>query len=215
MHVADQVADRGHAVRAERQLAGGRRLQAHLVFQPGGENPVARPKFQRVGIEEVLGHVEQAQTLGAGPRALGSGQHEVKDVLGGIADIAAGDEPLDALDVPCAVGLCDRLAATRADVGARIGLGQHHGGRPAALQAHCRPPLLLLGALHGQRIGHRRSQAPRRIAADGLAHSSISLIAHVSGARRGHAADLLGYPDAPPFGVLDRLHRFRQLRGHA
>ncbi len=71
--------------------------------------PHCGDQFECVGIEEVLGHVEQAQPLGARTRALGAGQHEVKDVLGGIADIAAGDEPLDALDVPCAVGLSDRL----------------------------------------------------------------------------------------------------------
>ena len=58
----------------------------------------------------VLRHDEQAQSLG--PRSSRSfdayrpGQHEVDDVLAQVV-LAGGDEALDALDVPGAVGLRD------------------------------------------------------------------------------------------------------------
>ena len=87
-------------------------------------------------------------------------------------------------------------------------MAPHPRCRPIA--AHRR---LFVGAFHGQRVGHHGAHAQKN-AADGLAHNSISLIAQVSGGGCGDAADLLGKADPPPLGVLDRLHRFRQLRGH-
>ena len=184
------------------------------MFQPGRENAIARAEFERVGIEEIVRHVEQAQTLGAGAGTLGAGQHQVEDVLGGVADVAAGDEPLHALDVPGAVRLRDRLGAARADIGAGVGLGQHHGRRPAALQSHCGPTLLLLVALDVERVGHCGTERPpegrRRI---GAQQHLVDRPCQRRG--RGNAADLLGDADAPPFGVLDGLHRLRQFAGHA
>ena len=103
--VADQPADGGHAVLAERQLAGRRGLQAHLVLEPGDEDAVALARFAGLGIGQELRHQEQAQSLGAGPGALGPGQHQVQDVLEQVVGVAVGDEPLDAVDVPGAVGL--------------------------------------------------------------------------------------------------------------
>ena len=211
--VAHQITDGGDPVRAERQFACGGGLQAHLVFQPGREDAIAGAEFERVWIEQVVRHVEQAQTLGAGSGPLGSGQHQVEDVLGGIADIATGDESLHALDVPCAVGLGDGLGAARADIGAGVRLGQHHGRRPAPLQAHCRPTLLLFVALDVERVGHRRAQGvPEGCRRIGAHQHLVDRPRQRRG--RGYTADLLGDADAPPLGVLDRLHRFRQFAGH-
>jgi hypothetical protein len=41
-------------------------------------------------------------------------------------------------------------------VGTRVGLGQHHGRRPAPLEAHRSPPPLFVGAFDGERVSHRR-----------------------------------------------------------
>ena len=58
-----------------------------------------------------------------------------------------GDEPLDALQVPTAVLLQDRLGAAGADVAAGIGLGQHHGRAPLFLDHGLGHPLLQRGAV--------------------------------------------------------------------
>ena len=212
--IAHQVPHGGDPVRAERQFACGGGLQAHLVLQAGREDAVARAEFEGVWIEQIVRHVEQAQTLGAGARPLGSGQHQVEDVLGGIAHIATGDESLHALDVPGAVGLGDGLGTARADIGAGVRLGQHHGRRPAPLQAHCGPTLLLFVALDVERVGHRRAQCvPEGCRRIGAHQHLVDRPRQRRG--RGNTADFLGDADAPPFGVLDRLHRFRQFAGHA
>ena len=139
VHAADQGADRRAAPwlnSAEGQLARGGRLQAHLVLEVGGEHAVALAE-RPVLVDQVLGHQEHGQALGAGAVALGPGQHEVEDVLGQVV-LRAGDEPLDALDVPGAVGLLDRPGPAGPHVGARVRLGQHHGAAPLAFDGQ--PP---------------------------------------------------------------------------
>ena len=67
------------------------------------KTPLRSPSApSRVDME--LGHQEHGQALGAGPGALRAGQHQVDDVLRHVV-LAAGDEPLHALDVPGAVRL--------------------------------------------------------------------------------------------------------------
>ena len=51
-------------------------------------------------------------------------------MFSGHVPVAAGDEALDALDVPGAVGLLVGDGTTGADVGAGVGLGEHHRGTP-------------------------------------------------------------------------------------
>ena len=213
VHVADQVADGGHIGGAESQFARRRGLDTHLVFQPGGENPIAGTEFERVGVEEIVGHVEQAQPLGARTGSFGPGQHEMEDVLGGIAHVATGDEPLHALDVPGAVGLFDGFGAGRAHVGARIGFGEHHGGRPAALYALGRPPSLLFGALDVQGLRHEGAQAKEVRGGVGAEHHFGD--SPCQRRRRGHATDLFGQAQPPPPGLFDRVDRLDQLRRHA
>ena len=161
VHLADQPALGGRAVLAERQLAGRGDLQAHLVLDVGDEYAVALAELAGLGVEEELRHEEQRQTLGAGACALGAGQHQVEDVLEQVVGVTRGDEALHAVDVPGAVVLLDGLGAAGADVGAGVGLGEHHGGAPAALGGDAGPLLLLLGAEVVEDVGeacaHRRT----------------------------------------------------------
>ncbi len=159
VHLADQPALGGHVVLAERQLTGGRNLQAHLVLDVGDVHAVALAELAGLEVEEELRHEEQRQTLGAGACALGAGQHQVEDVLEQVAGVTRGDEALHAVDVPGAVLLLDGLGAACADVRAGIGLGQHHGGAPAALGGEHGPLLLLLGAEVVEDVGEAGAAA--------------------------------------------------------
>jgi hypothetical protein len=138
----------------------------------------------------------------------------MEDVLGGIANVAAGNEPLDAVNVPGAIRLRDGLGARGPDIGTRVRFGEHHRGRPPTLQAHRRPLPLLFGALEVERVGQRRAQAAEE------ARRRVRAVNHLVDPprerwRRGDPADRLGDADAPPFGVLHRLYGFGQFGGHA
>src|ERR1700760_3066635 len=85
-----------------------------------------------------------------------AGQHQVEDVLGHVL-LTTGDEPLDPLDVPGAVGLLDRLGPAGAHVRAGVRLGQHHGRAPLALDGLHRELLLLGGADVPQQVGEGRA----------------------------------------------------------
>src|SRR5258708_3129190 len=69
----------------------------------------------------------------------------VEEVVGEVVP-GAGDEPLDALDVPGAVRLLDRFGPAGPHVRAGFGLGQHHGAAPLAVDGVTRELLLLRGA---------------------------------------------------------------------
>ena len=150
--LADEPALGGDAVLTEGDLTGGRRLDAHLVFDVGDEDAVAFAQFAGLVVEVELGDEEQRQSLGAGAGALGTGEHQVEDVLGHVL-VTGGDEALHAVDVPGAVGLLDGLGAAGADVGTGVGLGEDHGGAPAALGADGGPLLLLVGGLIEEDVG--------------------------------------------------------------
>ena len=152
MHVADQGADRG-VLGAEGQLAGRGDLQPHLVLDVGHVDAVALAQLA-VRADEVLGHEEHRQALGAGAGALGPGQDQVQDVVGQVV-LGAGDEALDALDVPGAVRLLDGPGPARADVRAGVGLGEHHGVAPPAGHGVLGDAPLLRGAELPQRPGER------------------------------------------------------------
>ena len=100
VHVADEPALGRHVrVLAEAQLAGGGGLQAHLVLNVGDVGAIALAELAGFGVEVELRHHEQRQALGSGPSTLGTGQHQVDDVLGEVL-LSRGDEAFDALDVP-------------------------------------------------------------------------------------------------------------------
>ena len=203
VHVADQVPDGGDVGRAERQLAGRGRFYAHLCFQRRREHPVALPQVQRVRVEQVFRDVEQAQPLRTGSGIFWTRQHEVEQVLRGVTDVAAGDEPLHTLDVPGAVRLRNRLGAPRADVGTRVGFGQRHGAHPASFQTDSRPLLLLFGADEPEHLRHDRSAVPQngRVRAD---HHLVDRPGDRGRSR--HPTDHLGHPYPPPPGILERGH---------
>ena len=190
---------------AERQLAGGRDLQPHLVLDVGDVNAVALADLAGLEVEEVLRHEEQRQTLGAGPCALGAGQHQVEDVLEQVAGVTRGDESLHTVDVPRAVVLLDRLGAACADVGTRVGLGQHHGGAPAPLGGDNGPLLLLFGGQLVEDAGEACATAVhphRRVRAEQmLVQRPQERLGH------RHSAELLFDADLVPAAVDDGLHR--------
>jgi hypothetical protein len=131
VHVAHEPADRGLA-RPEGELAGRGDLDAHLLLDVGRVDPVAPLEFPGLRVEMVFGHHEHAQSLGTRPGSLGPRQDEVDDVVFQVM-LAGRDEPLHAVDVPAPVGLLPGKGAPRAHVGTRVGLGEHHGRPPPAL----------------------------------------------------------------------------------
>ena len=212
VHLADQPALGGHAVLAEGQFTGSRDLQAHLVLDVGHEGAVALAQLAGLEVEQELGHEEQRKSLGAGAGALGAGQHQVEDVLEQVAGVGGGDEPLDAVDVPGAVVLLDRLGPAGADVRAGVRLGQHHGRAPAALSAQHGPLLLLLGAEVVEDVGEARAAGVHphcRVGAqDVLVQRPQQRLGH------RHAAERLVDAGLVPAGFLNRadrlLERLRQ-----
>ncbi len=171
---------------AERQLAGRRPPDAHLVLDVGGVDAVpCAAEFARLEIEVPLGHDEQRQTLGSWTtdafrqRAGGStlltrpncfrrtGQHQVHDVLAQVM-LRGGDEALDPLEVPGAIRLRDGPSATGAHIRAGVGLGEHHGRRPAPIDHELGDLLVAFGAVRPQHEGEFRSgriEIDRRIGA--------------------------------------------------
>src|SRR5204863_2989126 len=134
--VTQQPALRGYAVLAERHLARRGHLQAHLVLDVGDEHAVALAQFAGLRVEVELRHHEQRQSLGTRAartrRVHRPGQHVVDDVVAQVV-FTAGDEPLDALDVPGAVRLRYGPGAPGPDVRTGVRLGQHHRGAPLLL----------------------------------------------------------------------------------
>ena len=155
-------------------------LEPHLVLEPGDEDAVALARLPGLGIEHgTSGTRNRRQSLGARARALGAGEHHVHDVLEQVVAVAVGDEPFDAVEVPGAVGLLDRLGAAGADVGARVGFGEHHGGAPVALDRHRAPSAF--AARCRCRRGSRPALGPARyMNAAGCAPRTNSLIAHAT-----------------------------------
>src|SRR6202022_1428663 len=131
--VADQPARGRDAVRAKRQLASGGCLVSHLVLEAGRENTVASDDLEAIPVEQILRHDEETEALSARAGARGTGQYQVQDVLDGVAAGATGNEPLDAFEVPGAVGLLDGFGAPGPHVGAGVRLGQHHRCAPTIL----------------------------------------------------------------------------------
>ena len=178
--------------------AGGVAVDAHLLFQAGAEDGVARPRLA-LGVGDELGHDEQADAPRARRRALNAGQHQVDDVVGHVV-LAAGDPDLLARDAIGAVGLRDRLGAQQAKIGAAMGLGQVHRPAPFAGGELGQVEVLLrLGApgmdrrigpvrqprIHGERhVGRGRHLREGQVDHMGHALAAIGLV----GAQRWPAA---------------------------
>ena len=197
-------------IRAERHLAGGRRLQAHLVLDVGDDDAVALAHRPVLG-DQVLGHQEHRQALGARAVAFRPGQHQVEDVVGQVV-LGAGDEALDPLDVPGPVRLLDGPGPAGPDVGAGVGLGQHHGGAPLALDGLLSEPLLVRRAEVPQHAGHRvtaRVHPDGRVGAeDQLGHGPVQRPGRLGPAQFG------GQRQPVPLGVHERAVGLAQRLGN-
>ena len=126
------------------------------------------------------------------------------DVLAHVV-LGRGDEPLDALDVPAAVVLLNRLCAAGADIRARVGLGQHHRRAPQPVDHELADRLLLRGAELVDDVGEGRPAVEhphRRVGAEH--HLSDGPHQRPRGQR---AAVGRGALQAPPLGVLPDLVR--------
>ena len=210
--LAQQGADRGDAVDlAEGQLTRGGDLQAHLVLDVGGEDAVALAELAGVRVEVELRHEEQRKAFGANARALRPGQDEVHDVVHQVV-LARGDEPLDAGDVPGAVGLLDGLGPTGADVRAGVGLGQHHGAAPVLVDHDLREPQLLGRAVAEDGVGEGVAAG---VHVHGRVGAEDELLDGPAQRRRyDRAAELLRQVHPPPFGVDVGLVAALERLGH-
>ena len=133
-------------------------LSPILCSRPVTKTPLRSPGSPVFGVGQVLGNQEQAQSLGSRARTFGTREHQVHDVLEHVVGVAVGDEPLDAVDMPGAVGLLDRLGAACADIRAGVGFGQDHGGGPIAFDRKGCQMLLLLVADVEQDVRHDRAR---------------------------------------------------------
>ncbi|SKX65793.1 Uncharacterised protein [Mycobacteroides abscessus subsp. abscessus] len=196
--LADEPALGRNAVLTEGDLTRGRDLQAHLVLDVGDEDAVALTELAGLVVEVELRNEEQREALGAGARALGASEYQVEEVLGHVL-IARGDEALHTVDVPGAVFLLRCLGAACADIRSGVGLGQHHGGAPAALGADLRPLLLLVGAVVVEDL--RESCARGVHEQRGVGAEDHLAERPVQRTRSGHAAEVLVQTDLVPAGL--------------
>ena len=110
------------------------------------------------GVEQELRHQEQRDAARAGRRVGQPRQHEVDDVVGQVV-LAVGDEDLLAGDAIAAVAGALGAGAQRADVGARLRLGQVHRAHPlAGDELRQIAALELLAAVRGERVDPRHGQ---------------------------------------------------------
>ena len=118
---------------------------------------VARAE-RAVLVDQELGHQKQRDAPVAGRRIGQPRQHEVDDVVGEVV-LAVGDEDFLPGDAVGAVGCALGLGAQRADVGARLRLGELHGAHPFAGHELAEIDALeLVGAIGGERLGRAHGQ---------------------------------------------------------
>ncbi|MNF58843.1 hypothetical protein D3C84_404150 [compost metagenome] len=108
--------------------AGGRALDAHLVFQCATAQRIARPRSS-IGSGNELGNQEQADALHPGRCIRQTGKDQMNDV-GGQVLLATTDENLAAADLIAAVGLRLGTGSQQGKVGTGLGLGEAHGTGP-------------------------------------------------------------------------------------
>ena len=127
--LADQPAGRA-AIVAVHHRAGRRAVNAELVLDRMAARIVARAD-RAVVVDEEFRHQEQRDAFRAGRRIGQAREHEMDDVVGQIM-LAIGDEDLRAGDAIRAVGGALGAGAQRADIRARLRLGELHRAHPFA-----------------------------------------------------------------------------------
>ena len=133
------------------------------------------------------------------------------DVVGHVV-FAGSDEPLGSLDVPRSVAVVERLRATRADVGASIGLGEHHRGTPSFVDHQ--PSEILLGVgTHGVNDGGETG-AGHVEESSGVGAEHEFTRGPPKGWGCAAATEVLGEVEPPPLGVHESAERFLETLGH-
>ena len=181
---------------AEREDAGGRGVQPHLVLDRDDADVVGLPRIA-VAVQPHLRHQEQRNPARPRRGIRRAGEDEMDDVVRHVV-IAERDVDLRPLDRPPAVIQRRRLRPQRADIAARLWLGQVHrprpfaGGEPRQIRR-----LLFGGAMMRERLdrpdGQRRAQRERHVGpAQRLQHRGLQ--------REGQAltAPFFRHPDRAP-----------------
>ena len=127
--LAHEVADRSALV-AEHHGAGRRGMNAELVLDRLRAHVVALAE-RAVGVDQSLRHDKHRQAFGAGRRVRQAREHHVNDVVGEVV-LAERDEDLLTGKAVGAIAGGDGFGAQRADIRARLRLGEMHGAHPLA-----------------------------------------------------------------------------------
>ena len=174
---------------AEAEDAGRRALDPHLVFDALDLGAVALAQGA-IGGEFVLGHQEDADSLGSGRSAGGAGEDEVDDVLCEVV-IARGDEDLFSFQQVDAVlaGGCG-FGAVVTDAGASTRFGQAHRAGPFSSEQLADHGLLgPLGAVLDQQVGGGLGQT--RVHREGHRRAGEHFVGDgVDGVGKAHATEL-------------------------
>ena len=174
-------------------------MNAELVLDRMRAHVVALSE-RAVGIEQEFRHQEERDALGSGRRIGKPRQHQVNDVVGEIV-LAVGDEDLLAGDAVAAVGGALGAGAQRADVGARLRLGELHRAHPFARDELGQIGALeLVGAVRDQRVdaGHGQQRAEAEGHGGRVPHLDAGGIERV---RQLLAAPLRGCGEPVPAGL--------------
>ncbi|MNJ45679.1 hypothetical protein D3C77_407860 [compost metagenome] len=114
-----------------------------------------------IGIDQALGHQEQADAFDTGRRIGQPRQHQVNDVFAEVL-LTAADEDLAAADPVAAVVLWLRASAQQGQIGAGLRFGKAHGAGPFAADQLRQVALLeLIAAVPVQR--HHRAFGQSRV----------------------------------------------------
>ena len=197
MGFAEQGTDGGLFL-AECQLACRGRLEAHLLLDIGGVNTVSLADLSGGQIDMEFGNEEQTESLGAGAGTFGAREHHVHDVVCHVV-FAGGDEPLGPLDVPRSVAVVESLRAAGADVGASIGLGEHHRGSPLVVDHQPSEFFLRIGS-HGVNDGGETG-AGHVEKSSGVGTEQKFTRGPSKGWGCAGAAEVFGEVEPPPLGV--------------
>ena len=159
----------------EIQHAGGRRLDAHLVFNGAHRHTV--PVAGGAGIRgEILWHQEQGDPLGTA-RGIGElRQHEVHNVLGQVM-VAGRDEDFRAGNPIGTIAVGHRFGVNHAEIGAGMRFGEAHRPAPGPVNQFREEPVLE-GIRPVAQQGTDRAMGEPRVHAEGEIGGTEHLFHH-------------------------------------
>ena len=154
-----RLADQPGLGAVEVQHAGGRGVDAHLVFDARAGHAVALAQAAVV-VGQNLRHDEQRDAARALRRIRQAREHDVDDVLGEVV-LTGGNEDLAAVQRVGAVAVVLGASLDLAQVRAALRFGEAHRAGPAAFghRRHVQRHLLLAAVLHdGVHRTHRQAR---------------------------------------------------------